>query len=197
MKVKFVTVLSLIGVLLLVLPAIAGAKDGVTSKKKGGMTSTYKCTLTSVNASGAFGQATLVNNMRNHSLRINLNVWSLERARDKVHSAAITGFANGAQAALPGPATDTNHDGLISGAEIAAVSGKPLVWLEPWPATKRNGKVVYCYTLHNGDVKKLDLENTPLQMRAIVVYGVTQQPAYTMPFYDPTAPAAAGVIRSR
>jgi hypothetical protein len=87
MRVKFVTVLLLIGVLLLVLPAVAGAK---------GTTSTYKCTLTSVNASGATGTATIVCKMRGaNSLRINFNVWGLERARDKVHSAAITGFADG------------------------------------------------------------------------------------------------------
>jgi hypothetical protein len=188
MRVKFVTVLLLIGVLLLVLPAMAGAK---------GTTSTYKCTLTSVNSSGTIGAATIVCKMRGaNSLRINLNVWGLERARDKEHSAAITGFADGRQAKLPTPAADVNHDGMISGPEIAAWSGAPLVWLKPWPATKPNGRVTYAVTLGGDDLKGLDLGNTPLQMRAIVVYGVTQQPAYALPFYDPKAPAAAGVIRT-
>jgi hypothetical protein len=187
MRVKFVTVLVMLGVLLLVIPAVAGAK---------GMTSPYKCTLTSVNGSQTIGAATLVCNMRNGSLRVNLNVWGLERASDKEHCAAITGFADGRMARLPNPTSDTNHDGLISGPEVAAVSGSPLVWLKPWPVAKRNGRVTYCVTLSGEALTPLDLANTALQTRAIVIYGVTQQPTYTLPFYDPDAPTAVGVIRS-
>lgn len=187
MRVKFVTALVILGVLMLVIPAAAGAK---------GMTSPFKCTITSQNGSQTFGSATLVNNTRGATVRVNLNLWGLEVGMDKKHSAAITGFADGKMAKLPTPANDVNKDGLISGPEAAAATGTPLVWLKPWPATKRaNGRVTFCYTLSGDALKALDLANTSLQARAIVIYGVTQQPSYTMPFWDSQAPTAAGVIR--
>jgi len=186
MKVKLILISVLVVVALtMILPAAAGAKGP-------GSAYVYDATLTQTNAAPVSGTCHLV--LNRSGLIVRLQVFGLQPR--EAHTAAITGFTSGAPARLPNPATDTNKDGLISGPEAAAVVGSPLVWLEPI-VVKRNGMVIFQVKFPRTALTALDPVNIMLGKCAIVVYGVMQQPSYTLPFYDPKAPAACGLITGK
>ena len=128
MRVKFASVVLLVVILLIALPAAALAKpDGGNGSSK---VRTNKVNLSSVNGSTAWGHATLKLSVKKNTLHVVVTAKNIEALMP--HSAAITGFAT-MPSMLPTPAADTNGDGLISRSEIDAVCGAPLVWLKPFP----------------------------------------------------------------
>ena len=187
MKAKLILISVLVVVALaMVLPAGAGAKGA-------GSAYVYDAKLTQTNAAPVSGTCHFVT--VKGRLIVQLHVMGL--GDNMPHTAAITGFTSGASAKLPTPAYDANKDGLISGAEAAVAVGAPLVWLQPI-AVKSNGRIIFHATLSHADIMALDPINIMLGKCAVVVYGVMQQPTYyALPFYDPTAPAACGLIKAK
>lgn len=187
MKVKLVLVSILVVVAVVaILPAVAGAKPATTGA------SIFDAKLSQTNARLVTGDVHIVFQARRGSIVITLRVTGLQAG--KLHSAAITGFTSGRVAKLPNPGSDTNHDGLISFSEVSAVAGAPLVWLEPLKGAKHHGTTVFHATMSSSELTALSPVAGTLGRCAITVYGVTQQPTYGTSFYDPTAPAACGLI---
>lgn len=186
MKVKLVLLSILVVVAFaVILPAAAMAKGA------GGAT-VYDAKIMSVNSSPAFGQLHLVSYPRSMRLIVQLHVFGVRD--NQAHTVAITGFSSGAPARVLNPSYDANHDGIISGAEAAVAVGDPLVWLEPIKV-KRNGRIMFHVTLRGSQLAALSPIDIMLGRCAIVVFGVRLQPTYALPFFDPTAPAAAGLIK--
>lgn len=187
MRVRLVIVLCLAAVVIaLALPAVAAAKT--TAK------TSFSSTLSATNKANVWGSAKLKLQMRPLGLRVTLRVRGLQSG--KPHAAAIYGFVDGRQAKCPGPSADTNGDGLISGPEVRAVAGEPLVWLTPFKKGKRHGTWVYQGRISGAALAALNPVGVRLSERIIVVSGVTQMPTYTLPFWDPDAPAACGAIKA-
>ena len=186
MRVRFASLLFLVAV------AIALALPGATVAKTVAKTS-FSSILSPTNRADVTGAATLELQFRPLRVEVTLCVRGLQSG--KPHAAAIYGFTDGRKAHCPGPNADTNLDGLISGPEVTPVAGQPLAWLKPLKST-RPGLWVYCGTISGAALTALDPVGVPLTSRVIVVSGVTQMPTYTLPFWDPDAPAACGAIKA-
>jgi hypothetical protein len=160
---------------------------------------TFTATLAPLNNSGVTGEATIT--VESNTLTV--EIWAEGLEANRVHPQHIHGFADSKKnSTCPGPAADTNGDGLIDLVEGLPSYGGVLVELylpvDEFPVADADGKIHYKRSFALGEVafeeegqviSYHDLK--PLQNRTIVLHGMTVDGQYIA-----TLPVACGQIKN-
>lgn len=176
---------------LVVAVVLVFALAGVAQARGSMSTAVFMADLKPLNQSGVGGKATFV--LKGATLHVIVTARGLESG--KQHMQEIRGNRDGSKAVCPPPSADVNGDGIISPAEGLSFYGPVLLPLAPYPMARGRGVVTYNHTFRNKQFDVLDLANTPLTNRVIVLHGMTLAGPYDAGAYDPTVPIACGVIR--